>query len=417
VLAILTTHPIQYQVPLWEALARDGRIPFEVWYLTKHAAQLSQDREFGKSFAWDLEMLSGYPHRFLSVDPRATPNTFWKCRFRRDFADELRRAKAKAIWIQGWQVAAYWQAVWAAKKAGAEVWLRGESNDLAPKPFWKREIKRVVLGQFFRRVDRFLYIGTANRRLYESFGVPKDQLYPAPYAVDNERFAAQAAALRPSRLAIRDSWGIPKDAFCVLFCGKFIPKKRPLDLVKAAKLLLESGSALSPSRGLYQAGGQPPSSLPMKVHLLFVGSGELGSELRANCNIVFDAESVEPTINREPITDNAKPRASFAGFLNQTQVSKAYVAADCLVLPSDYRETWGLVVNEVMASGLPCVISDECGCAEDLGMTRPNTIFSCGSIGELAVKIASSSKVENPSIQPNPPSFSTTVETAVALYG
>ena len=58
--------------------------------------------------------------------------------------------------------------------------------------------------------------------------------------------------------------------------------------------------------------------------------------------------------------------ASFAGFLNQTEVSKAYVAADCLVLPSDYRETWGLVVNEGMASGLTCVVSDACGCAEDL---------------------------------------------------
>src|SRR5438094_5701116 len=94
-LAILTTHPIQYQVPLWQALARDGRVPFEVWYLTKHAAYKSRDREFGRSFAWDLEMLSGYPHRFLNVDPSARPNTFWKCRLRGNFAEELRRAKAK----------------------------------------------------------------------------------------------------------------------------------------------------------------------------------------------------------------------------------------------------------------------------------------------------------------------------------
>src|SRR5438132_3202783 len=140
-LAILTTHPIQYQVPLWQALARDGRVQFEVWYMTKHAVEISRDREFGKSFAWDLEMLEGYPHRFLDVDRHATPNTFWKCRLRGDFSDELRRVNAKAIWIQGWQVAGYWQAAWAAKKAGPEVWLRGESNDLAPTPFWKRGIK------------------------------------------------------------------------------------------------------------------------------------------------------------------------------------------------------------------------------------------------------------------------------------
>jgi glycosyltransferase involved in cell wall biosynthesis len=60
------------------------------------------------------------------------------------------------------------------------------------------------------------------------------------------------------------------------------------------------------------------------------------------------------------------PYASFTGFLNQTQISKAYVAADCLVLPSNHQETWGLVVNEALASGLPCLASDACGCSEDL---------------------------------------------------
>jgi hypothetical protein len=105
-----------------------------------------------------------------------------------------------------------------------------------------------------------------------------------------------------------------------LFCGKFIPKKRPLDLVGAAKLLLRDA----------------------------------------------------------------------AGFLNQTEISRAYVAADCLVLPSDYRETWGLVVNEAMASGLPCIISDQCGCAEDLGSLGMNEVFSCGNISELRTRFLAS---------------------------
>ena len=59
-LAILTTHPIQYQVPLWQRLAADGRVPFEVWYLSEHATLVSHDREFGKEFAWDIDMLKGY---------------------------------------------------------------------------------------------------------------------------------------------------------------------------------------------------------------------------------------------------------------------------------------------------------------------------------------------------------------------
>jgi glycosyltransferase involved in cell wall biosynthesis len=102
------------------------------------------------------------------------------------------------------------------------------------------------------------------------------------------------------------------------------------------------------------------------LHLLFAGSGELGAEMRSACNVVFDAEDgAAPPSGSVDGSDGAPP-ASFAGFLNQTEVSKAYAAADLLVLPSDYGETWGLVVNEAMASGLPCLASDSCGCTEDL---------------------------------------------------
>ena len=59
-------------------------------------------------------------------------------------------------------------------------------------------------------------------------------------------------------------------------------------------------------------------------------------------------------------------RAWWAGFLNQSQLGEAYAIADCLVLPSDWGETWGLVVNEAMATGLPCVVSDRVGCGPDL---------------------------------------------------
>src|SRR5438093_250673 len=156
-LAILSTHPIQYQVPLWQALARDGRVPFEVWYLTDHGTRLSHDREFNRKFSWDIDMLSGYPYRFLEVAESATPSSFWQCRLRERLRERLRVSGTKAVWIQGWQVAAYWQAVWEAKRSGVEVWLRGESNDLGLTPFWKRGTKRLVLGQLFHRVDRFLY--------------------------------------------------------------------------------------------------------------------------------------------------------------------------------------------------------------------------------------------------------------------
>jgi len=55
----------------------------------------------------------------------------------------------------------------------------------------------------------------------------------------------------------------------------------------------------------------------------------------------------------------------FLPFQDQDVLCQFYGTADCLVLPS-YGETWGLVVNEAMASRLPVIVSRECGCAETL---------------------------------------------------
>jgi glycosyltransferase involved in cell wall biosynthesis len=447
-LAILTTHPIQYQVPLWQTLARDGRVPFEVWYLSEHATRVSRDLEFGKEFAWDIDMLKGYPYRILKTPSGATPNTFWRSRVTESVPDLFREAKTKVLWVNGWQVAAYWQAVWAAHKAGVQVWMRGESNALRQQGSERSEdrdqrsegnnptsdlglltsgvarqaAKRVLLGQLFRRVDHFLCIGTANRELYRSYDVPESKLHMAMYAVDNERFARQANQIRKSKVEIRKQWGIPEDAFCVVFCGKFIPKKHPTDLVKAAQLLLKAHPNL-------------------KIHLLFAGSGELGAELRAAIDVVFDSDASQrsevrdqksaigdqesasdakrnPTSDLRPLTSDTKPAASFTGFLNQTEISRAYVAADCLVLPSDYDETWGLVVNEAMASGLPCIISDRCGCAPDLGNAGGNAVFSFGNIHDLAEKIiALSNRHDNRSQALELPSLSNVVDVVAHLYG
>jgi len=134
--------------------------------------------------------------------------------------------------------------------------------------------------------------------------------------------------------------------------------------------------------------------------LLFAGSGELGQEIRQSCHVIFDAE-VGASISPGVIVGNGHaPHASFTGFLNQTEISKAYVAADCLVLPSDYGETWGLVVNEALASGLPCIASDACGCSEDLiAPLNPALRFRLGDPASLSSALLSLIKRPVPSIK------------------
>lgn len=355
-LAILTTHPIQYQVPIWRELARRGRIPFEVWYLSDHGVRESLDKEFQRTFRWDIDFLGGYPHRFLGHTGKAPDIS----RFRGTplptptalFAGK----QVRALWINGWQVQAYWQAALHAHWCGIPIWLRGDTNDLHRSHPLKRLPRWILLRQLFKHTDAFLTVGAANRRFYQGFGVPIHKLYAAPHCVDNARFASVTKNLAPQRAALRREWGIPEQATCLLFCGKLIPKKRPTDLLAALKGLIDKTPLLA------QTG---------QMHLLVVGDGELRAAL------TNQARELEQMVGRSIVT--------FTGFLNQSEMPKAYVAGDCLVLPSDWDETWGLVVNEALACGKSVVVSDQCGCAEDLA--RPlgdGHTYPCGDVAQLA---------------------------------
>jgi len=291
-LAILTTHPIQYQVPLWRALAARGQVPFRVLYMSDRGLAARFDPGFGRAIAWDIDLTSDYPHEFLDVERGSSEEAFLGLKLKPGFGRKLQREGYRAMWIQGWQTAAYWQAVWMARSAGLEVWLRGETNLRSNASGGRMRIaKRLLLGELLRRVDRYLYIGSANRAFYLARGIALDRLSPAPYGVDNARFAHSAATLKPERLALRSAFGIDPDAFCFLFVGKLQPKKRPQDLLTAVRDLR--------------------TRLPgnKRVQVLLIGTGELEAALRAS-----------------------SPDEVFVGFLNQSEIAKAYVAADCLVL-------------------------------------------------------------------------------------
>jgi glycosyltransferase involved in cell wall biosynthesis len=348
-LVILTSHPIQYQAPLWRALACAG-VKFQVWFLTSHAVQSTYDAEFGQSFAWDVDLLGGYPHRFVEIEPGWRLDRFDGVRPLQPWKTAFEQHGVTHVWLEGWRFKCLWTAAFAAHAAGLKVWLRGENHALAPAPWHHRLWKRPLLRRLFAKVDVVLCIGRANRDFYRLLDVNASRLHAAPYAVDNTAFANAARELRPLRAKLREDWQVSPGAFTILFCGKLITKKRPHDLVAASRLAAHT------------------SKRPL--HLLFVGDGELMPALKTAL--------AEPGV----------PAATLIGFLNQSRIPEAFAAADCLVLPSDYGETWGLVVNEALASGLPAIVSDHCGCAADLGLAQgTGHVFPFGDIPALATAI------------------------------
>ena len=363
-LGILSSHPIQYQAPWFRGLAKE--VELEVFFA--HQPDAAQQGEgFGKCFSWDVDLLSGYEHHFLkNISPQPSPGRFFGCDTP-EISGKIFAGKFDAFIVCGWHLKSYWQAIRACRRAEIPVLVRGDSQLMTPRSRLKTWIKELGYRLMLRQFDGFLVVGQRNREYLAHYGVPPGKMFFAPHFVDNEWFAARAAAVRSQKSEVRKKWKIAEDAFCVLFCGKFIAKKRPMDLVAAARLLLIQNVS------------------PKKLHLLFVGSGELDAELRRNCHVIFDADSS----NSQPSTVNQQlPAASFAGFLNQSELPAAYVAADVLVLPSDGGETWGLVVNEAMACGLPAIVSDAVGCAPDLiEEGKTGFIFPVGNAAALAERL------------------------------
>lgn len=345
----INSHPIQYFAPLYQKITEDG-LDVEVWYCSDESIRGEKDRQFGVNVKWDIPLLEGYRYRFFK-------NYSWKPSIHAGFFGLLNLGMLKSLWstpkslviVHGWGYANSVLSIVFARLCGHQVALRGESplnQELAKSPK-SRFFKRVFLQYFlFQFVDRFLFIGKENKAFYHYYGVQESQLVFTPYSVDNERFQQAAKELLPQKKELRIELGFPVESKIILFSGKYIFKKRPMDLLQA-----------------YAALDFPDKALVM------VGEGELRSEMELY------------------IQDKKLENVFLTGFVNQSEIVKYYAIADVFVMCSGDGETWGLSTNEAMNFGLPIVLSDRVGCAIDLVDDETGTIFPLGDIKALADSI------------------------------
>lgn len=342
-LGIMATHPVQYHAPLHRALANHAAVDLTVFYAHR-PTPAEQGAEFGVPFTWDVDLLDGYRSVFLLNRRRPSVDGA----FRGYDTPEIRRLiharRFDAFVVNGWHALAYWQAIRACWEAGTPVMVRGDSQ-LAGDPFARRAVKRTLYPWFMSRFAACLSVGIRSAEYFRYYGART--VSNVPHFVDNEHFRIATERARDGRAALRARWGIPENAFVVLFAGKLVEKKRPLDVIHAAVELRDRA-----------------------VHVLLAGDGAL----RLRCEA--EAERLRVPVH-------------FAGFLNQREIPSAYAASDVLVLPSDGRETWGLVVNEAMASGLPVLVSSEVGCYPDLVLEgRTGYGFPLGDRTRLATALS-----------------------------
>ena len=340
-IGVLVTHPIQYFAPLFRRLAAEPGVDLTVYYAYRPTPK-EQGEGFGVEFAWDTDLLSGYESRFL-VNVSAVPGTsgFTGCDTP-GISEIIATERFDAFLVAGWQMKSYWQAIRACWATRTPVMVRGDSQLGEGRPSLRAWARMLTHRAFIPRFSACLAVGTRSEEYFRFYGARR--VVRSPHFVDNEHFASGAAAADVA--SVRRRWGVREDAMVAAFVGKLQPIKRPLDLLEA---VATSGRS--------------------DIHVVYVGDGEL----REACRATAERLGVSVTM---------------AGFQNQTSLPEAYAAMDVLVLPSE-SETWGLVVNEAMASGKAALVSSAAGCAPDL-IREGETGFSfaAGDVGTLGRRLA-----------------------------
>jgi len=341
-LAVISTHPIQYYAPWFRCITSEPNIECKVFYLWDFGVTEKIDRGFQQVFKWDISLLEGYTYEMVPNRSR-NPGThhFWGL-YNPSLLERIRSYNPDAILMLGYNYASLYEflARWDRKKA--PIFLRGDSHRLVAKPGATESLRRKIIATIFKRFAAFLYVGKANYEYFRYHHVAPGKLFFSPHAVDNARFLEEAENAIKAAHTWKKELGIPHDHTVILFAGKFESKKRPLDLLEAFK-----------------------KSHLDRTSLLFVGSGNLDSELRRRA---LDHHNIH-----------------FAPFQNQSMMPRTYGIADLFVLPSfGPAETWGLAINEAMCMSCAVVASTHVGCSQDLVHPQVNgLIFEAGNIQAL----------------------------------
>lgn len=220
---------------------------------------------------------------------------------------------------------------------------------------WKEWSKRCIMNSFATA----LAAGTASKEYFQQLGMPEDRIFLGYNAVDNAYFRRSVERFRMAETETREELKVHRPFFLVV--ARFIPEKNLVRMVEAYAVyrskMYEYGTSKNAGRELWD--------------LVILGGGPLRERLQTHIRSVglpCEALSDEDT---GPSVQRGEAVVHLRGFAQYDELPKYYALAECLILPSQ-KDTWGLVVNEAMASGLPVIVSRRCGCAQDLVRDREN---------------------------------------------
>lgn len=267
----------------------------------------------------------------------------------------LQQLKPDAVVITELNRPGTWQCLMHAFFLGLPVLLRTEATPHITRR--GQALRRAINKWVCMRCSAILSIGTRCSEFYHKIGIPENKIFLTPYAVDNDYFFAQRDKWQPERKRILAELGLDSQLPTLVFSGKLIHRKRPLDTLNVHCELWQNG---------------------IKTNLVFIGSGPLGA--------VIEAQSVKMGL----------PAVRITGFKTQKEIGRYYAVGDIFLFPSS-EETWGLVVNEAMCFGMPIITTTGVGCVADLVKHEYNGyIHECGDITGMVSNIVQ--LIQNPNM-------------------
>lgn len=312
-LVIITEIVSPYRIPLFNALAQRAEANLHVIFLAETDPVLRQWKVYKEEIRFSHQVLPSWRKRIFG----------YHVLLNQGMGSALQTARPDVILCGGYNYLASWQALLWARAHGIPFFLWSESN--------LRDLRRghplveLLKSEFLQQCNGFVVPGQTAREYLRSKKIRPEVIFTAVNAVDNDLFASASTCARQNRQPLRSELGLPERYF--LYVGRLVREKGVFELLSAyAKL----------DKGIRES-----------IGLVFAGDG--------TCRRTLE----------EQASTTAPGTVKFVGFAQREQLASYYALAEMLILPT-YSDTWGLVVSEAMACGLPVILSEAAGCAPDL---------------------------------------------------
>jgi glycosyltransferase involved in cell wall biosynthesis len=184
--------------------------------------------------------------------------------------------------------------------------------------------------------------------------------------------------------------GLLKTLFLSRISRAYVSGKSNADLVEC--LNFKGKVVITRGVGIFRIVQQPSFTPSTKVtNFLYVG--RLSSE--KNLVHLIEVFNDFPKLNLNivgygPLENHLKSISGmnirFYGAIPNIELSKVYNDNDVLILPS-LAEPWGLVVEEALNNGLPVIVSNRVGCAEEIVNESNGIIFDVNKLEDLKIAI------------------------------